>query len=623
MNEFIAQYCHRNDDRINRDLFTRTYDRPLADYLVDTCKNLEVIPGLTLEDYELITDQTKIRMRLNKRNVKDPKIKNNKCLERLVQPTETLNDMLVLHFRIEVDGEVSYQTRNVLVLKPIRGGMYIRNGRKVRVLNQVVDNSTFVKQDKNKTNILNFKTKLYAIKLLTAKTKLRFTDGTVTAAQSFRLDLLTKTVNPILYYLAKRGLESTLEYFDLDRVISVVTRPVDEGHYMYLQVSPKAYLEVHEKAFYGMEFIMAFVASLYDAMVSDPNIRFRDIYDQDYWKCRLSEIFSKKKSTNKADRILVSFEKIMDVGVKKNLVLRKHHRRDTYSIVRWMMTNYGQLLKKDSHDLQFKRIRANETLAYFFDKHISTNAYSLLNTDNPGIEKYKRFLRSINEYTLLKGAHGGAEASPTSMFRYERYNDFDAIEIARYTLKGPTGLNGGKNGVSWKYRDIYASQLGRYDVNVCSSSDPGLTGYLCANVKIDDRGYFSSERNEPDVYDPVIDGFLSRFADPDFKEKREKINEVEKSRDKDDFVVLRHRYGTEWFQHAAAKNPMRFGLYKSPDDGFLKLIPNMGPRDAKGFMTIRKKKVRREAPAEMPRDEDGFVVLTRTVTKLGQKMAKK
>ena len=94
MNDFIAAYCHSVDDRVNDAMFTRSYDKPLHEYIVDTCKNLEVIPDITLEGWELVTDQTKIRSTVDKKRAKDPKIRNNRTLERLAQPSRTLYDML-------------------------------------------------------------------------------------------------------------------------------------------------------------------------------------------------------------------------------------------------------------------------------------------------------------------------------------------------------------------------------------------------------------------------------------------------------------------------------------------------------------------------------------------------
>ena len=607
MNDFIAAFTReRNGDRINRDMFERKYDRPLVDYIVDACKNLEVIPGLTLESWELVTDQTKIRSTVNKKIAKDPKIKNNRMLERLTQPNRTLYDMLYLHFRVKVKGHDQLVTRKVRVLKQVRGGMYIRNGKKVRILNQIVDNSTFVKGD-----VLNFKTKLYAIKLGTVKTKLKFTDGETASCTCFRLDLLSKVTNPLIYYLAQYGIENTIDMFDLSTVMSVVDNPLDEEHYMYLRASKDVYLEVHEKAFYAHPFIASFVATLFDVMKADPAITFRDVYTKEYWMGRLSEIFSKKRYANKALRILVSYNKIMDIGVKKQLVIRKHHKKDTFTIIRWMMTNYGELLKKDSHDLRYKRVRANEVLAYFFDKHVSKNVYSLLNTDNPPFEKYIRLLNSINEFTLLKGASGGGKNSSTGMFRYERYNDFDAIEIARYTLKGPTGLNGGKRGVSIKYRDIYVSQIGRYDLNVCSSTDPGLTGYLCANVQLEKNGYFDARDIEPDEYDPIIDALLERFADPNYTEARASYVQTQLSRDSDGFVVLKKKYSASEMQQMFLAEPERYGLYQTSDG--LRLIPKMDNVDAKGFKMLVRRKTAKEKDE---RDAEGFMILRPVITKM-------
>ena len=607
MNKFIAECCHEYDDRINDDMFLRTYSKPLHEYIVDTCKNLEVIPGLTLEDWYLETDQTKIQDTVNKRNAKDPKIKNNRMLEHLISSNTTLCDMLYLKFRVCAKGREEVVWRRVKILKRLPNGMYLRNGNKVRILNQIVDNSTFVKG-----NVLNFKTKLYAIKLFTVRQKLVFTDDTVSNSFVFRLDLLSKVTNPLIYYLANFGLSLTIRHFSLEDCVSVVDSPIDEGHYMYLKINNGIYLEVHEKAYTENRFIASFIATLYEVLKEDPEMTFKDVYNRKYWLERLAEIFSKKRYVNKGLRVLVSFNKIMDVGVKKQLVLRKCHKEDTFTILRWMMTNYEDLLKKDSHDLKYKRVRAEETLAYFFDKHITKNVYSLLNTDNPPFEKYLRLLNSINENTLLKGAHGGGRTSSTSMFRYERYNDFDAIEIARYTLKGPTGLNGGKNGVSLKYRDIYPSHIGRIDMNVCSSSDPGLTGYLTCNVKLDKSGYFDITDPEPDRYDDEIAKLLPKFVDPNYEHEREQYIKTQLSKDEDGYIHLHRIPKPHEIQKMMIEDPESLGLYRTKEG--LRISPYI-PRDQKGYIILTRKKPQRKVSEEV-RDKDGYVILKRVQTKL-------
>ena len=71
MKEFLATYCEKNRKKINPALFERSFDKPLVDYIIDTYKNLEVLPGITLESYEYITDQTQIHTQINKKNKKN------------------------------------------------------------------------------------------------------------------------------------------------------------------------------------------------------------------------------------------------------------------------------------------------------------------------------------------------------------------------------------------------------------------------------------------------------------------------------------------------------------------------------------------------------------------------
>ena len=224
-----------------------------------------------------------------------------------------------------------------------------------------------------------------------------------------------------------------------------------------------------------------------------------------------------------------------------------------------------------------------------------------------------RLLNYINEHTLLKGAHVGGKGGSTSMFRYERYNDFDAIDISRYTLKGPTGLNGGKKGISMPYRDIYPSQIGRYDANVCSSSDPGLTGYLCGNVPLDASGYFDPEDAEPDEYDPNIDEILERFADDHYRERRDDYIMTQLSRDEDGFIVLKKRMTTAEMQREFLAHPEKYGMYRTNDG--LRLTPRMDSVDSKGFMVLIHRKTPKEE-AQDYRDAQGFMVLKPVVTKL-------
>lgn len=130
MKEFLAEYCEKNRKKINPGLFERSFDKPLVDYFIDTFKNLEVLPGVTFDSYEYITDQTKIHTSINKKNKRDPKIKNNKRLERLVSSGESIYDLLILHFTLNVKGQTNHVTRRIKIPKLIDGRWFIRGGKR-------------------------------------------------------------------------------------------------------------------------------------------------------------------------------------------------------------------------------------------------------------------------------------------------------------------------------------------------------------------------------------------------------------------------------------------------------------------------------------------------------------
>lgn len=608
MKEFIAQYEHVNDHKVNPAIFEREFDRPLVEYVLDVCRSLEVLPAITFEGYEYITDQTKIRRYIDKHLSKDPKIRNNVMLERLVQPNRSINDLLIMHFRIKAKGREQLVTRRMFILKKFPGNRYVKGGKIVVPLIQVVDNSTFVKG-----NVLKFKTMLYPIDLYMIKQKITFSNGKDYSCPVFRMNLFKKIANPLLYYLANFGIENTIEFFGLESIMSVVDSVIDPENYVYAKPAKGVYIEIRKKALLSHDFIPRFVGSLYDILADEQSITYNDVCNREYWLERLSELISKKRSVSKGERTLISFAKLMDPTTKKRLVLKSMHKRDTYTIVRWMMTNYPDLIKKDSHDLKNKRIRANECQAYYFSNYITRNVYSVLNTDNPSFEKYISLLNAIGEDTLLRVSQGG-NGGTTSMFRYERYNDFDAIDLLRYTLKGPTGINGGKNGVNIQYRDIYPSHLGRYDLNVCSSSDPGLTGYLCANLHVDSHGYFDSTNAEPDNYDKTLAPVLKRLAIPGYREARGDRQLRNRYRNDDGFIVLQKRMTEAELNMDVWTNPLKHGLYYV--GGEMKLIPKH-ERDAKGFIKLTKRrKPRMQSKNEYERDENGFIILKRVKMKI-------
>lgn len=596
MRDFFHQYCEKNKRRINPAIFKRTFDKPLHEYIVDTCKNLEVLPPITFDGYELITDQTKINLYVNKEISKDSKIRSNKTLEKLIPSKPSICDMLILHFTISLRGRVKHVTRRMLVFKQLPGCTYYIRGKRVTPLVQVVDNSTYVKG-----NSLKFKTTLVPIDLSTIHKELVFTDGTYFKCPVFQLNLFSKVCNPLLYFLAKYDIADVIEMFKLEKVMSVVSRPIDEKNCYYVKINSDVYLEVVKKAVYSHEFVLPFAATMTNVLVTDKNITIKDVYSNVYWLERLAEIFG-KKTVDKGEKVLISFAKIMDPTTIKKLAIRDKHKRDAHTVVRWMMTNYTELLKKDNHNLENKRIRVNECIAHYFDAYATRNVNSLLNNDNATMDRYVKMLNAISEFTLFKAIGG---SNPYNLFRYERYNDYEAINISRYTMKGPTGINGSKNRVANQYRDIYPSQIGRFDLNVCSSS-PGLTGYLTIDCQIDETGRFSNRLIEPDNYDSSIKEALTGINSEDYRKSRDVVSTDDRLRDEQGFIVLERKLTAQEVNRMFQKDPEKYGMYRIGDE--LRLIPNTDPRDNKGFIVLFHNDEALDPKDKMARDKDGFII---------------
>lgn len=598
MKDFYHAYCEKNRKKINPAIFTRSFDKPLYEYIVDTCKNLEVLPPITFDGYELITDQTKINLYVNKAMSKDSKIRNNKSLEKLIPSKPSICDLLVLHFTIRLRGEMKRVTRKMLVFKELPGCTYFIRGKRVNPLVQVVDNSTYVKN-----NSLKFKTTLVPIDLSTVHSKLFFTDGTYYKCPVFRLNLFSKVTNPLKYFLAAFDISEVIEFFKLDSVMAITSRQVDMKHYYYVKIVDNIFIEVNKDAITAHPFVLPFVATLYDAMIGDRKISMMDVYSKKYWLERLAEVFG-KKTVEKGEKVLISFAKIMGPTTVKKLAIKPRHKKNSHTIVRWMMTNYTELLKKDNHNLANKRIRANECIAHYFDAYATRNVNSLLNNDNATLERYEKLLKAISEFTLFKAIGG---YNPYNLFRYERYNDFDALNISRYTLKGPTGLKGGKHSTNVQYRDIYPSQIGRFDLNVCSSSDPGLTGFLTINCQVDDTGRFATDLVEPDTYDGTIEKVLKTVARDDYKRTREVIAQDDRLRDREGFINLERKLSPQEINKMFQQDPAKYGLYRVGKD--LRLIPNTDVRDNKGFIILHHRCEHLDPTDTMMRDKDGFIIL--------------
>ncbi len=54
------------------------------------------------------------------------------------------------------------------------------------------------------------------------------------------------------------------------------------------------------------------------------------------------------------------FERLLDVTTKKNLKVSEVNKVSIYAVIRWLLSNFPDLRKKNNMDLNTKRLRLNE-----------------------------------------------------------------------------------------------------------------------------------------------------------------------------------------------------------------------------------------------------------------------
>jgi hypothetical protein len=607
MLEYVSEVSEFRKELINPVLFERTFDLPLHEQIVAIVQNLNKIPGLKLKKWELIPYAENAMV--NKNHTKDKKIKNNTKLEKINPIKDSWVDLLVFTFEKDIGGEKSILKREMYCFRANKHHYYMIGGKKVMALNQIVDNSTYVKGTE-----LNFKTSTfsYPIKIDHQVKHIVTTDGTIVKGRKMTINIFAKESNFLLYYMAKFGMEKAIEFFKMDGIISVVPHEVCTNENYYYKVSDDIFVELNKQFYKKSQFISDFYLSLIDVIkpliapkknkkASEDKMEyiFGDIYSRQYWMETFAEMYN-KRSVKVAKNGLISFERLIDnLSIKKLTSLKIEHRKDIYSVVRYLVTNYDELLKKDNFNLENRRVRNNEVIASYFDTYLRNNINSLLNSEITS-ERIDRLLNTIGHYSLFKAIRG---KNPYDLFRYERYNDNTSIELSRYTMKGAGAISGGKHGTPLKYRSRYPSYLGRIDLNVCSATDPGLTGYLCMNVKLYDGGRFAKKK-DPDLFNGQMEAIRVHINENHIHARKKIINEF-KHIDKEGFFVFtpknkpeiegieqRKKYsaytaadGTVFINHSLKTNGKGFVLLKPSIKMMYRLVKDRGYKyDKEGFV---------------------------------------
>ncbi len=484
MYSFIKHYEQKN--KFNEDIIRdfRAED-DMVEYLEDVCRaQANTIPYIEYIGCEVERDENQLTHKYK------------------VPIAGSRVSMVTFEFRIEYKDEVETVKMPILIPKLVDNYFFIINGNKQFAIYQNVDSSTY-----NTRDSVILKSLLMPIILKSDVREYRDIEDNTYTVKTYLLNLFKKKSIILLYYFAAFGFNETLEYFgvkeDIELILEKETKDLtqDDDHIIF-KVQKNVHLSVTKARFEEDDMLKSIVGCL--IQMFGRKARLGNIYDIEHWQTKLGATFTTNTNNQlaKAESVLLSFKRILDDRTKKNLRIPEDQKKDTFTLIYWMMRNFDKLIKMDNLSLNNKRLRLAEYQINGFNRRMSTNTYRILNSKTISMAKLKSIF-TIPQSIIL------SELMTSELMRLNNaVNDLDLFTCAlKYSNHGPSSLGeGSKKTVSSAYRAIHISHLERYSLNACSASDPGLSGALSPFIETDGL-YYATDAVSEDGFDIVEDGF--------------------------------------------------------------------------------------------------------------------
>ena len=477
MKKFIKHFKNINEDQLNMKLIKREYEDDLIDFVVNVFKSLEVIRSIQFIDYTVEYDESKIDINKYITSRKKKKKKEEHIKYHYIKSDRVFE--LTMRFHIEGIDNNEFKskiiTRSILLPKKDHNNYMTLKDKKYFLLYQLVDNSTYVSK-----NGITLKS-LMPIVVNTRHNTLTDCTGESFDVVSYFLALFKREIPVFLFYFAKIGFSATLSYFAVERIIDAVSEPYpeDEDHY-HFKVNKHIYLKVRRHFFDKYQYVKAVTAMLKECMSTRTTIE--DLEDIDYWTEHIGGLFTKTahKMRDSGNSTITFFERLLDLTTKDILKVSEINKQSIYSIVRWMIQNFAELKQKNNMDLSTKRLRLNEYIASMLSMRLGESVNRLLSSQG------KATFKQVENIFKFPGNIVLQLLQTSQLLKYDdRVNDLDIFSALRYTVKGPNSLGSKSDrNINVKFRGVHPSYLGNLDINVYSSSSPGLSGSCTPFAKV-------------------------------------------------------------------------------------------------------------------------------------------
>jgi hypothetical protein len=356
---------------------------------------------------------------------------------------------------------------------------------------QIVDASTYNNSSTKgkKSDCVTFKTNLQPIRIYRHEYKISDTMGEHHLLTQFDCNAFNKTVSTINYLFAKFGLMETLRRFNLSNVIRVNTDDqTDEYTYSFLgKKSNGIYVNVLKSFLDRVPIVQHIVYTICNSIESDSKIN--DIYNNEFWIAKLGSSFNSNNRLNKGYNVISSIESVLDLNIQNQIHLPWEYKKDIYSILSWIICEYGLLKLKDNLDITTKKIRHAEYMSAIYATKLSTGIYRLANKGKRAdLKDIKRVIYTRPDFLVT-------EITKSQLVTFRNIvNDMDSVLALKFTYKGISGIGETSSSIPDQFRHLDISNMGILDPDASSASDPGVNGSLVPFLKVYANGYFSNKQ---------------------------------------------------------------------------------------------------------------------------------
>lgn len=517
MIDLISKYGEENPERFNDEFLTSRKRQDIISAVTEIFKSFEIIDEIKLESVTLETDEASFGPIKIQREYFKPILPSR--IERIryrfkITPTDT--------------DESFIKEGDLYLPKLVDDYYYINEGVRYFLIHQIVDNATYSNKDSVSLKSLFMP---LTVNNGTLKVTPRYSE-TELELPYYRILLFKKCLSPFFYIILGKCLDllETMPVSNPDNIIiermnyrsneiityindffhtdlifdDDVTKLETEGRMIFQSQGIDAngvYFSISKDIFESSVLAQFLVATLCELRTDyyklDKNKRYAITYDNLtspwFWVERISEFFNKTaeptKRYEKAQAIRLSLERLIDESTKKILRFSEDDKKDSISVIRYILKNFEALNKEDNCNLDTKRVRILEYLLYPLRAYASNQIYRILNSPNRNRAVLTKLFTGLNPMYLIKNI------VQNELLRYYNASN-DAMTLysaaTKYSMKGPQALS---SFVHTEQRDVHPSYTGRLSLVASNAATPGLSGTIVPFVELYDD-FFAKPKDE-------------------------------------------------------------------------------------------------------------------------------